>query len=154
MAADEICVSVNGVLTRLTAILDEDGNRARQGNGYAYMTADGAVMTVIFQNEQRQTGTPSPAAACSVTAPGTAPAAACSLPAPVTAPAAACSVPASDTTLPTAGSVTQQAVADTPDVRDGAADESCELWSARKTRFLIAGYKERKPLLGKKGGFR
>lgn len=39
MAADEICVSVKGVLTRLTAILDEDGNRARQGNGYAYMTA-------------------------------------------------------------------------------------------------------------------
>lgn len=98
-------------------------------------------MTVIFENEQRQTGNPSPAAAHSVTA-------------PVTAAAAACSVPAPDTAPPTAGSVTQQAVADTPDVRDGAADESCELWSERKTRFLIAGYKEKKPLLGKKGGFR
>lgn len=38
MAADELCVSVNGVLTRLAPILDEDGARVRQGNGYAYST--------------------------------------------------------------------------------------------------------------------
>ncbi|KAL1415976.1 hypothetical protein MTO96_028405 [Rhipicephalus appendiculatus] len=39
MAAEELCVSVSGVLTRLTPILNEDGDRVRQRNGYAYMTA-------------------------------------------------------------------------------------------------------------------
>ncbi|KAL1452289.1 hypothetical protein MTO96_043854 [Rhipicephalus appendiculatus] len=119
MAAEELCVSVSGVLTRLTPILNEDGDRVRQGNGYAYMTAGGAVMTVMFQNEQRQTGTPSAAAACSV-------------PAPDTAATAACSVPAPDTTPATACSTVQQAAADTQrDVRDDSSEDSSELWTKK-----------------------
>lgn len=85
-------------------------------------------MTVMF--EEQQTGTPLPAAASSV------------LPAPDTVPATACST-------------AQQAASNTPqEDQNVGAEDSCELWSERKTRFLIAGYKERKPLLGKKGGFR
>lgn len=38
MAADELCVTVSGVLRRLTPIRDQDGNRVREGNGYAYST--------------------------------------------------------------------------------------------------------------------
>lgn len=56
----------------------------------------------------------------------------CSAPVPDTAPAAACGV-------------AQQAAPDSPqDVRDVAAEDSCDLWSERKTRFLIAGYNEKK----------
>ncbi|XP_054923409.2 uncharacterized protein [Dermacentor andersoni] len=115
MAADDgsICVAIDGVATKLTPIVNDDGSHVWQENGYAYRTEGGTVMSVVFADQQPPTGTQSPAAA--ETAAQEAPA------------EVARGVPESDTT---------------------------ELWSESRTRFLISDYKEKKALLGKKGGFR
>lgn len=54
-----------------------------------------------------------------------------------------------------ASSIAQQDASNTPqEEQNVGAEDSCELSFERKTRFLIAGYKKRKALLGKKRSFR
>ncbi|XP_077489686.1 uncharacterized protein LOC144100719 [Amblyomma americanum] len=142
MAAGEIDgalnVLINGQLTTLRPVVDENGARARQGEGFAYATPDGEIVCAVVRDTTQTAAPP--------VAPSPPAESASASPAPM-APSA--------TVAPTAASPAAQvyaAVGPTPDERPGSPDS--DLWNGPKARFLISKYNELKENVGRKGGFR
>ncbi|KAH7972098.1 hypothetical protein HPB52_006518 [Rhipicephalus sanguineus] len=45
-------VPIDGIPTDVTPVIDEDGVRVVLGDGFAYRTPDGTVISVVFQEEE------------------------------------------------------------------------------------------------------
>ncbi|XP_054917123.1 uncharacterized protein [Dermacentor andersoni] len=104
-----LSVLVDGVQTQVTPVVDGDGRRVPFGDGFAYRTPDGTVITVIFQECETNTSSAMEA------------------------------TPADLSVAP---------------MEERSRSPEDELWSVRRTRFLILKYKELNPLVGKKGGLK